>query len=137
MSFPHNTHTGALAGTCNLNSVVWPLSWDRVFVAFSKHTSTIGVWMKHHTKYQNFFHESPFGHANRAISMIPLSRRYETLRLYLACRTHGALEYTLCSGGWRGAERCLVEFDYGRRPQLSTRTTKKHIKYHSSHTKGW
>ena len=129
MSFLHNTHKGA-GGITEICNIPWCGRCRGIesLVALSKRTSTFGDRTKHHTTGQNTCHTSPFGHVKRAMPMMSLSLRYERLQLYLACRTHRPLENPVYSRGRERAQSSLVEFSIGRRPKLSTRTTKKHKK---------
>ena len=104
MPFPHITYlsAGGVAEICRLNCMVWRLPRDRLIVAFSKAASVFSLSTKRHSTSDNSCYTSSFGHANRAMSIISMSLRYDPVWLGVACRTHRLVSNILYFGGWRG-----------------------------------
>ena len=83
---------------------------------------------KRHSTSDNSCCTSSFGHADRAISIISMTPRYDPICFGVACRTRGILRNSLYSGGCRGP-KAIDSFSnsiLGDAHNFLTHTTKKH-----------
>ena len=104
MPLPHTIPMGAgvAAWSGSQCSMVWPLTWDEVIVAFSELTFGFLLGVKQYSTGDNSCHTGPFEDADSTISMVSLSLRHEHIWFGVTCRTRRPLRNTLHCRGWGG-----------------------------------
>ena len=75
----HTMGAGVAASSFSPSSMVWPLPWDGVIVAFSELTSDFLLPVKQYLTDHNSSHTGPFEDVDSTISMISLSLRHEPI----------------------------------------------------------